>query len=202
VLPELIEASVRTGDRRAAELAVERLTARSHSCTTAWARGVEAAVRALISDGPDAEALYVEAIDQLARSRVVVLHTRAQLIYGEWLRREDRRADARTQLRAAYAAFEAMGAEGFAERARRELLATGDTVRTRTPETRDELTPQEAQIARLAGARLTNTEIAAQLYLSPRTVEYHLHKVFTKLGVSSRRELADALPRPSASVPA
>ena len=118
--------------------------------------------------------------------------------YGEWLRREHRRVDARTQLKAAYDAFDSMGAAGFAERARRELLATGETVRKRTIETLDELTPQEAQIARLASERLTNPEIAAQLYLSHRTVEYHLHKVFTKLGIGSRRELADALsaPRP------
>jgi DNA-binding CsgD family transcriptional regulator len=151
---------------------------------------------ALLSDRDEAEPLHLEAIDQLGRSRVVVLHARAKLNYGEWLRREHRRVDARTQLKAAYDAFEAMGARGFAERARRELLATGETVRKRTIDTRDELTPQEAQIARLASERLTNPEIAAQLYLSHRTVEYHLRKVFTKLGISSRRELADALPAP------
>ena len=127
---------------------------------------------------------------------MIVLRNRAQLHYGEWLRREGRRVDARAQLKAAYAAFDAMGAQGFAERARRELLATGETVRKRTIDARDELTPQEAQIARLAAERLTNPEIAAQLYLSHRTVEYHLHKVFTKLGISSRRELAAALPAP------
>jgi DNA-binding CsgD family transcriptional regulator len=196
VLPELVEAAARSGDRPAAELAFARLAELSSMSTTEWARGIEAATHALLSDGDEAEAFYLEAIDQLARSRVLVLHTRAQLIYGEWLRREHRRVDARTQLKAAHDAFESMGAHGFAERARRELLATGETVRKRTIETRDELTPQEAQIARLASERLTNPEIAAQLYLSHRTVEYHLHKVFTKLGISSRRELADALPAP------
>ena len=192
ILPELIEAAVRSGDRPTAELAFARLAERSSTSATTWARGIEAATRALLSDGAQAEELHLEAIDQLSRSRLV-LHARAQLNYGEWLRRENRRADARTQLKAAYGAFEAMGAHGFAERARRELVATGETIRKRTPDARDELTPQEAQIARLASERLTNPEIAAQLYLSHRTVEYHLHKVFAKLGISSRRELADAL---------
>ena len=198
VLPELIEAAVRSGDRPAAEVAFARLAERSSPSATEWARGIEAAMHALLSDGAEAEQLHREAIDQLSRSRVVVLHARAKLNYGEWLRREHRRVDARIQLKAAYDAFESMGAHGFAERARRELLATGETVRKRTIETRDELTPQEAQIARLAAERLTNPEIAAQLYLSHRTVEYHLRKVFAKLGISSRRELAAALsaPRP------
>jgi DNA-binding CsgD family transcriptional regulator len=194
VLPELIEAAVRSGDRSAAEVAFERLVERSSTSTTEWARGVEAAARALLTEGPAAEELYLEAIEHLGRSRVIVLHARAQLTYGEWLRRENRRVDAREQLKAAYAAFEAMGAQGFADRARRELLATGETVRKRTDDARADLTPQEAQIARLASDRLTNPEIAAQLYLSPRTVEYHLRKVFQKLGISSRKELANALP--------
>jgi DNA-binding CsgD family transcriptional regulator len=193
MLPELIEAAVRSGERPTAEIAFERLTERSSTSSTEWARGVEAATRALLAEGIQAEEHYLDAIDQLGRSRVIVLHARAQLNYGEWLRREHRRVEARKQLRAAHDAFEAMGARGFAERARGELLATGETVRKRTTETRDELTPQEAQIARLAAERLTNREIAAQLYLSHRTVEYHLHKVFAKLGISSRRELADAL---------
>jgi DNA-binding CsgD family transcriptional regulator len=162
-----------------------------------WARGIDAATRALLADGAPAEELHREAIDQLSRSRLLVLRTRAQLNYGEWLRRERRRVDARTQLKAAYEAFESMGAHGFAERARRELLATGETVRKRTIETVDELTAQEAQIARMAAERLTNPEIAAQLYLSHRTVEFHLRKVFAKLGISSRRELAGALSAPS-----
>jgi DNA-binding CsgD family transcriptional regulator len=193
VLPELVEAAVRSGDRPVAELAFARLAERSGTSATEWARGVEAAMHALLTNGVQAEELHLEAIDQLSRSRVLVLHARARLNYGEWLRREQRRVDARAQLKAAYEAFEAMGARGFAERARRELLATGETVRKRTIDTRDELTPQEAQIARLASERLTNPEIAAQLYLSHRTVEYHLRKVFTKLGISSRKELADAL---------
>jgi DNA-binding CsgD family transcriptional regulator len=196
VLPELIEAAVRSGDRPAAEAAFACLTERSSPSATEWARGIEAASHALLSDGAEAEELHLEAIDQLSRSRVVVLHVRAKLNYGEWLRREHRRVDARAQLKAAYDAFEAMGAQGFAERARRELLATGETVRKRTIDARDELTPQEAQIARLASERLTNPEIAAQLYLSHRTVEYHLRKVFTKLGISSRKELSDALSGP------
>jgi DNA-binding CsgD family transcriptional regulator len=193
VLPELIEAAVRSGDRAAAELAFERLVERSSTSTTEWACGIEAAGRALLSEGPDAEAHYLEAVEQLGRSRLIVLHARAQLTYGEWLRREGRRVDARGQLKAAHTAFEVMGARGFAERARHELAATGETVRKRSDDTRDQLTPQEAQIAGLASDRLTNPEIAAQLYLSPRTVEYHLHKVFQKLGISSRRELANAL---------
>jgi DNA-binding CsgD family transcriptional regulator len=195
VLPELIEAAVRTGDRSAAEIAFARLVERSRASPTGWARGVEAAARASLADGPEAEDQYVEAIEQLgrARARGTVLHARAQLTYGEWLRREGRRVDARAQLKAAHTAFETMGAEGFAERARRELLATGETVRARTDDTRGDLTPQEAQIARLAAERLTNPEIAAQLYISHRTVEYHLHKVFQKLGIGSRKELAEAL---------
>ena len=196
VLPELVEAAARSGDRPGARLAFARLAELSSMSATEWAKGAEAATHALVSDGDEAEEFYLEAIDQLGRSRVIVLHARAHLNYGEWLRREHRRVDARIQLKAAYDAFEAMGARGFAERARRELLATGETVRKRTIDARDELTPQEAQIARLASERLTNPEIAAQLYLSHRTVEYHLRKVFTKLGISSRRELADALPAP------
>jgi DNA-binding CsgD family transcriptional regulator len=193
VLPELIEAAVRSGGRPAAEMAFARLAERSSMSATEWARGIEAAMHALLSDGDEAEALHLEAIDRLSRSRAAVLHARAQLTYGEWLRREGRRVDARAQLKAALSAFETMGAEAFADRARRELLATGETVRKRTDDTRGDLTPQEAQIARLASDRLTNPEIAAQLYLSPRTVEYHLHKVFQKLGISSRRELKRAL---------
>jgi DNA-binding CsgD family transcriptional regulator len=193
VLPELIEAAVRSGDLPSAEVAFARLIERSSTSTTEWARGVEAAARALLSEGRDAEAHYLEAIERLGRSRFIVLHARGQLTYGEWLRREGRRVDARAQLKAAHTAFAAMGARGFAERARRELLATGETVRKRADDTRDDLTPQEAQIARLASERFTNPEIAAQLYISPRTVEYHLHKVFQKLGINSRRELASAL---------
>jgi DNA-binding NarL/FixJ family response regulator len=158
------------------------------------ARGIEARSRALLTHGPGAEELYLEAIEQLGRSRVVVHHARAQLIYGEWLRREHRRVAARAQLKAAYAAFDAMGAHASADRAQRELLATGETVRKRTEDTSDALTPQEAQIARLALDGLTNPEIGQQLFLSHRTVEWHLRKVFTKLDIASRRELPGALP--------
>jgi DNA-binding CsgD family transcriptional regulator/tetratricopeptide (TPR) repeat protein len=193
VLPELIEAAVRSGDLAIAKAAFEQLAERSSLSKTEWARGIEARSRALLTDGQDAEDFYREAIDQLGRSRVVVHHARAQLIYGEWLRRENRRVDARGQLKLAYAALDAMGAHGFAERAERELLATGETVRKRTAGTNDALTPQEAQIARLANEGLTNPEIGQQLFLSHRTVEWHLRKVFTKLGIGSRRELANAL---------
>jgi DNA-binding CsgD family transcriptional regulator/tetratricopeptide (TPR) repeat protein len=193
VLPELVEAAVRSGNPHQAAVAFERLTERSGLSTSEWARGIEARSRALLSDGPAAEELYVEAIEQLGRSRVVVHHARAQLIYGEWLRRENRRVDARAQLKTAYGSLEAMGADAFAERARRELLATGETVRKRTVATLDELTPQEVQVARLAAGGQTNPEIGAQLFLSSRTVEWHLSKVFGKLGISSRKELRTAL---------
>jgi DNA-binding CsgD family transcriptional regulator len=193
VLPELIEAASRNGDLATARAAFEQLAERSSLSSTEWARGIEARSLALLSDGPEAEDLYRTAIEQLGRSRVVVHHARAQLIYGEWLRREHRRVDAREQLKAAYAAFDAMGARAFAERAQRELLATGETVRKRTDDTRDQLTSQEAQIARLARDGLTNPEIGEQLFLSHRTVEWHLRKVFTKLAISSRRGLTEAL---------
>ena len=134
-----------------------------------------------------------EAVERLGRSRGVVHLARAQLLYGEWLRRENRRVDAREQLRAAFDRFDRIGVEGFTERARRELLATGETAPRRTVETRDLLTPQEAQIARMASDRQTNPEIGAKLFISPRTVEYHLRKVFTKLEISSRKELRTAL---------
>src|SRR4051794_30403612 len=192
-LAELIEAGVRSGDTPAAVAALDRLSERTQAAGTDWALGTEAASRALLSEGSDAEALYREAVERLARSRGVVHLARAQLLYGEWLRRENRRVDAREQLRAAHERFGEIGAEAFAERARRELTATGETVRKLTMETRDALTPQEAQIARMASARQTNPEIGAKLFISPRTVEYHLKKVFTKLGISSRKELAGAL---------
>ena len=194
VLPELIEAAVRNADRPAAEAALGRLVERSRTSVTPWARGVEAAARALLSDGPEADQLHVEAVEHLSRSRVTVLHARAQLNYGEWLRRENRRVDARSQLGAAHQAFEAMGARAFAERARREFLATGGTVRKRRSDIQEDLTPQEAQIARLAADGRSNAEIGTELFLSVRTVEWHLRKVFLKLGITSRRELKSALP--------
>jgi DNA-binding CsgD family transcriptional regulator len=192
-LVELIEAGVRSGATDATSTALDRLSARTRASGTDWALGLEAGSRALLSDGRDAEPLYREAVERLARSRGVVHLARARLLYGEWLRRENRRVDAREQLRAAYDSFDQIGAEGFAERARRELLATGETAPRRTAETRDVLTPQEAQIARMASDRQTNPEIGAKLFISPRTVEYHLRKVFTKLDITSRKELRGAL---------
>ena len=193
-LPELVEAATRCNELDVARRALDALSEKTQASGTAWARGVEARSRALISEGDAADALYRQAVSLLAESRLGVERARAQLLYGEWLRRENRRVDAREQLRAAHDAFAAMGAAPFAERAARELLATGETVRKRTVETIDDLTPQETQIARLAAERQTNAEIGAQLFLSPRTVEWHLHKVFSKLGISSRRELRSALP--------
>jgi DNA-binding NarL/FixJ family response regulator len=146
-----------------------------------------------LSDGAAADDLYREAIDRLGRTRLRPELARAHLVYGEWLRREQRRVDARTQLRAAHEQFTSIGMEAFAERARRELIATGEKARKRSSETRDQLTPQEEQIARLARDGLSNPEIGAQLFLSARTVEWHLAKVFTKLGIGSRHELKAAL---------
>jgi DNA-binding CsgD family transcriptional regulator len=198
-LVELIEAGVRSGATDTTAAALDRLTGRTQASGTDWALGVLARSRALVSEGNVTEAHHREAIERLERTRIRVELARARLLYGEWLRREQRRVDAREQLRAAHEMFSAMGADGFAERARVELLATGETVRKRTVETRDELTAQEAQIARLARDGRTNPEIGAQLYISPRTVEWHLRNVFTKLGIRSRRELHDALPdEPSA----
>jgi DNA-binding CsgD family transcriptional regulator len=192
-LPELIEASVRSGDLELASSALRRLDERTRASETSWARGIQARSRALLSDGADAERLHRDALDRLGDSRLALHRARAELLYGEWLRRENRRVDAREQLRSAHTVFTRVGASGFAERARRELLATGETVRKRRADTLDELTAQEAQVARLAGDGWTNHEIGAQLFISPRTVEWHLRKVFSKLGVSSRRELRGAL---------
>ena len=155
--------------------------------------------RALLGEGEAAERLYREAIDRLSAHPARPELARSHLLYGEWLRRENRRVDAREQLRTAHEAFVAMGADAFAERARHELLATGAKVRKRLDEARDELTPQEEHIARLARDGRTNPQIGAELFLSPRTVEWHLNKVFTKLGISSRRELATRCPSPSPS---
>jgi DNA-binding CsgD family transcriptional regulator/tetratricopeptide (TPR) repeat protein len=193
-LIELVEAAARSGDRELASAALAQLEERTRASGTDWALGIQARSQALLGDGEVAEALYRQAIERLARSRIAVHAARARLLYGEWLRRQNRRAEAREPLRAAYEMFCHFGAGGFAARAQRELLATGETVRRPTPETREELTPQEAQVARLAGAGLSNPEIGAQLFISPRTVEYHLHKVFVKLGISSRRALRAALP--------
>jgi DNA-binding CsgD family transcriptional regulator len=193
-LPELIEASARTGATDAACEALERLTATARPVGTDVGLGILARSEALLSEGEAARDLYEEAVERLARTQRQSDLARAHLLYGEWLRRENRRGDARDQLRAAHDLFTAMGMEAFAGRARGELQATGERVRARTAATRDELTPQERQIARLARDGLSNPEIGAQLFLSPRTVEWHLRKVFAKLGIGSRKELAKVLP--------
>jgi ATP/maltotriose-dependent transcriptional regulator MalT len=194
VIPELAEAAARTGDTPLVMAALGWLSERTRVTPTEWALGIEARVRALLSEGDVAESLYRESIEHLGRTRVRVELARAHLLYGEWLRRERRRVDAREQLRTAHEMFASMGAEAFADRARRELLATGETVRKRTIETRDELTAQEAQIARLARDGLSNPEIGTRLFISPRTVKYHLRKVFIKLGINSRNQLDRVLP--------
>ena len=192
-LAELVEAATRSGRAELAAAALPLLEERAYAADTDWALGVLARSRALMSEGEDADALYREAIQRLERTRIRVELARARLVYGEWLRREGRRVDARDQLRTAHEMFSRFGAEAFAERSRRELLATGETARRRSDDTREDLTPQEAQIARLAADGQTNPEIGTQLFLSPRTVEYHLRKVFPKLGISSRKELRNAL---------
>jgi DNA-binding CsgD family transcriptional regulator/tetratricopeptide (TPR) repeat protein len=193
-LPELVEAAVRCDRLDLARRAVDELCEHTQASGTAWALGIQARSRALISLGDDADALYRQAISQLSNCRLHVESARAQLLYGEWLRRERRRGDARDQLRAAHDRFTLMGAGPFAERAVRELRGIGETARKRTDATNDALTMQEAQIARLAAEGHTNPEIGAQLFLSHRTVEWHLRHVFTKLGLRSRRELRSALP--------
>jgi DNA-binding CsgD family transcriptional regulator len=192
-LPEVVEAAARCGRTDLAADALERLCERTQAAGTELALGIEARSRALLSDGEPAERLYCEAIHRLGGTRMRPALVRAHLLYGEWLRREKRRADARNQLRTAYEGLTAMGMEAFAARSRRELLATGETVRKRTVQASHEFTAQEVQIARLAAEGLSNLEIGAQLFLSPRTVQYHLAKVFTKLGVGSRRQLLRAL---------
>jgi DNA-binding CsgD family transcriptional regulator len=201
-LPELVEAAARAEEAELARDTLERLVQTTQPCGTDAPLGIEARCRALLSDGAAAEESYREAIDRLRRTRLRPELARAHLLYGEWLRREGRRVDAREQLRTAHEMLAAIGMEAFAERAHRELLATGEKVRKRSPETREELTPQEVQIARLARDGLSNQEISGQLFISARTVEWHLRKVFTKLGISSRRQLRVALPegdRPLAS---
>jgi DNA-binding CsgD family transcriptional regulator len=192
-LNELVEASARSGNRDAAVSALRRLEGRPRTAGAEWELGITAQSSALVSDREHAAALFQEALRRFGSSRTTLRLARAQLLYGEWLRREGRRVDAREQLRAAHETFDRLGADGFADRARRELLATGEAVRKRSVETRDDLTAQEAEVARLAADGQTNPEIGAQLFISPRTVEWHLRKVFRKLRVSSRRELRMAL---------
>ncbi len=193
-LAELIEAYVRRGNSDRAAEALERFVEAPSASGSDWGLGIVARSRALVSEDEEAEALYLEAITRLGRTRLRPELGRAHLVYGEWLRRQSRRIEAREQLRTAYEMFTSFGADAFAERTRRELLATGEKVRKRTDETRGQLTAQEEQIARLASHGQTNQEIGAELFLSPRTVEWHLHKVFTKLGVGSRMQLRDKLP--------
>ena len=194
LVPELAEAASRTGDRALLEFALEWLSERTGVISSRWATGIEARVRALASEGEAAESLYRESIANLSGTRVRRELARTHLLFGEWLRRERRRIDAREHLRTALEAFTGMGSEAFASRAERELLATGERARKRTVDTRDDLTPQEEQVARLAAEGTTNREIAAQLFITQSTVEYHLRKAFRKLDVKSRTQLAHRMP--------
>jgi DNA-binding CsgD family transcriptional regulator len=192
-LPELVEAAARAGQHALAADAARRIDERARASGTSWARGTAARALALVAADDDAEALHREAVETLSQTRMAAHSARARLTYGEWLRRQARRVDAREQLRAAHEALAAMGADGFADRARRELLATGEKARKRRDDTRDDLTPQELHIAGLAREGKTNAEIGAELFISARTVEWHLRKVFGKLGITSRRGLRSAL---------
>ncbi|MBD0707053.1 LuxR family transcriptional regulator [Streptomyces sp. CBMA291] len=195
-LAELVEAGARGGAPATAEAALRRLEERTRAAGTDWALGTLARSAALLSEGPAADLLYRQAVERLGRSGIAVHLARTHLVYGEWLRRENRRGEAREHLRTAYESLRDFGAKAFAERARRELLATGETPRRSTAQARDPreaLTAQEAQIARLAAEGMTNSEIGAELFISPRTVEWHLRKVFAKLDVTSRNKLRTAL---------
>ena len=194
-LPELVEAATRSGQAAMADEALRRLSERTSAASTEWALGIIARSQALRSDGEVAEGLYQEAIEHLGRTRVAFELARAHLLYGEWLRRDRHRIAAREELHRAQDMFTSMGAEAFSARAGRELLATGETARKRTSDTRDELSAQEMQIAHFARDGLSNPEIGARLFISPRTVEYHLRKVFTKLEIASREHLDGVLTR-------
>ena len=194
VVPELAEAAARTGDMKLVTAMLEWLSERTRVMPTDWALGIEARTRALLSEGEAAESCYRVSIEQLGRTRIRAQLARGHLLYGEWLRRERRRSEAREQLRTAHEMLEAMGMDGFAERARRELQATGETARKRTVQATVALTAQEAQVARLARDGLSNPQIGARLFISTRTVQYHLGKVFAKLGISSRAQLEQVLP--------
>jgi len=189
-----VEAAARSDQREQAVAAADRLSEIAAASISDWTCGAAARSRALLAEGRAAEEEHREALERLSRTRMATHLARARLSYGEWLRRENRRIDARDQLRSAFEAFVAMGTRALAERARRELMATGEKVRRRTEDTRGELTPQEEEIAQLARDGRTNPEIGAQLFIGARTVEWHLRKVFTKLGISSRKELREALP--------
>jgi DNA-binding CsgD family transcriptional regulator len=199
-LAELAEAAARTGDTELAARAVDELAETTTPSGTDWGLGIEARSRALVSQGGAAEDLYRESIDRLGRTRLRPDLARAHLLYGEWLRRENRRVDAREQLRTAHDLLDEMGMEAFAERARRELLATGETARKRTARTTtttvasQQLTAQEAQVAQLARDGLSNPEIGARLFISAHTVQHHLGHVFNKLGITSRGQLDRVLP--------
>ncbi|NUR59641.1 MAG: helix-turn-helix transcriptional regulator, partial [Catenulispora sp.] len=193
LLPDVIEAAVRAGDPALASAALSRLAERAPLAGTPWALGLLARAKALLAPDDEAEGLYEDALKHLSATGVVTDLARAHLLYGEWLRSRDRRADARTRLRTAYEMFAAMGAAGFAERARLELLATGEHARKRHAQADHDLTPQEKQVAALAAGGFTNTDIASRLFITTSTVEYHLNKVFRKLGITSRRQLADVL---------
>jgi DNA-binding CsgD family transcriptional regulator len=192
-LTELIEAAVRCGEPERAQRAFERVQETTRAAGTDWALGIEARMRALLSESDDAEERYREAITRLRRTSIRVQLARTHLLYGEWLRRERRRLDAREELRTAHELFRDFGVDAFVERARRELEATGERARKRTVDTVEQLTPQESQIARLAAEGQTNREIAARLFISASTVEYHLRKVFRKLDIKSRTQLEDRL---------
>ena len=196
-LPELIEAATRTGQMARAVEALQRLVAETSVTDSDWGLGIQARARTLVSDGEEAERSYREAIERLGRTHLRPELARAHLLYGEWLRRENRRTDAREQLRTAHDMMSVIGMEAFAERARRELLATGETARKRLAQpatgASQELTAQEAQVAPLARDGLSNPEIGARLFISSHTVQYHLSKVFAKLGIRSRRDLRNAL---------
>ncbi|MCP2279690.1 regulatory protein, luxR family [Nocardia amikacinitolerans] len=193
MLPDLVEAAVRTNDAGTAEQALKRLAERAGASETPWAMGVLARSRALLADDFAAEELYLEALSLLERTPLTTEVARTRLLYGEWLRRRRRRRDARHQLHTAHELFLDMGATAFAERARTELAGAGERARERTPSSSYDLTPRELQVAHLAATGITNQQIAAELYLSTATVEYHLRKIFRKLGITSRRQLPDRM---------
>jgi DNA-binding CsgD family transcriptional regulator len=197
MLPNLVEAAVRAGDPGTARAALARLGERAGASGTPWALGVLARSRALLADDAEAESLYRQAARHLAGTSLATERARTDLLYGEWLRRQKRRTEARSALRSAHDAFADMGAAAFAERARTELLATGQRARPRTAAADSSLTPQEARVAALAAQGATNAEIATRLFITTSTVEYHLNKIFRKLNITSRRHLAEAFRRPA-----